>query len=66
MGSSPTEKLYFNEKEVVAITGLGLGRLRNDRFHGKGLPYCKIGKSVRYSINDITEYMESHKVELSD
>ena len=53
---------YLNEKEVSNLTGLALPTLRNHRSKGCGLPYIKIGKTVRYSFQDIIEYFEGHKI----
>ena len=53
---------YLNEKQVAIITGRALSTLRNERFLGKGMPYIKIGKSVRYKYDDIIEFMESRKI----
>jgi predicted DNA-binding transcriptional regulator AlpA len=54
---------YLTEKEVSELTGLALSTLRNHRFLCKGLPYIKIGKSIRYSLQDVIQYMESHRIE---
>ena len=53
---------YLTEKEVATMTGLSLSTLRNTRFQGRGLPYVKIGRSVRYSLQDVIHYMETRKV----
>ena len=53
---------YLTEKEVAIITRLSLATLRNDRFLRRGIPYMKIGRSVRYSLEDVIQYMESHKI----
>lgn len=53
---------YLTEKEVAEMTGLSLSNLRNARFQGRGLPYVKVGRSVRYSLTDVIDYMESRKV----
>ncbi len=53
---------YLNEKDVSNLTGLALSTLRNHRCKGKGLPYIKIGKAVRYSFQDIIDYFEGHKI----
>jgi hypothetical protein len=59
--SSP--KTYVPEQEVSRITGRGVQTLRNDRHLGRGIPYVKFGRSVRYSVDDIINFMESHKVD---
>jgi len=53
---------YLKEKEVSQIVGLALPTLRNQRSRGKGIPYSKIGRSVRYLYSDILEYMNSRKI----
>ena len=59
------QQRYINEKEVARITGRGLQTLRNDRHRGRGLPYIKMGRSVRYSLEDVIAYMEARKIEVS-
>ena len=59
------QQRYINEKEVARIIGRGLQTLRNDRHRGRGLPYIKMGRSVRYSLEDIIAYMEARKIEVS-
>jgi hypothetical protein len=53
---------YINEKKVAEITEIGVQTLRNDRHLRRGLPYIKKGRTVRYSLADIIEYMENHKI----
>ena len=57
---------YLTEQEVAEVTGLGVQTLRNYRFQKRGFPYCKFGRSVRYKVDDILAYMESHKIRTSD
>jgi predicted DNA-binding transcriptional regulator AlpA len=58
------QQRYIKEKEVARITGRGLQTLRNDRHRGRGLPYIKMGRSVRYSLEDVIAYMEARKIEV--
>jgi len=60
------EKKWINEKDVSRITGRALPTLRNDRFLNRGIPYCKFGKSVRYLLDDVENFMESRRVLTSD
>jgi tRNA(His) 5'-end guanylyltransferase len=53
---------YMNEKTTSHLTSLALSTLRNHRHKGIGLPYIKVGKAVRYSFQDVVDYMESRKV----
>ena len=54
---------YLTEQEVAAMTGRAVQTLRNDRHRGRGFPYRKIGKSVRYFLPEILAIMESHRIE---
>jgi len=53
---------YIDEKVVSEITGRALPTLRNDRHNRRGLPYSKFGRSVRYSLEDVVDFMESKKI----
>ena len=53
---------YINERQVSQMTGIALSTLRNQRFKGIGIPYCKLNRSVRYSFEDVVRYMEQHKI----
>jgi len=54
--------LYLTEREVAEITARSVYTLRAERFKGKGIPYVKIGRSVRYLFDDVLAFMEAHKV----
>lgn len=54
---------YLNESQVAKMTGIALQTLRNHRFLNKGIRYIKIGRSVRYELQDVIDFMEAHKVE---
>ena len=60
-----SEKRYLKETEVAEITGRALSTLRNDRSCRRGIPYIKIGRSVRYNNQDVIGFMEAHKVQTS-
>jgi hypothetical protein len=57
------DKEYLNEKEVHKIYGWGLSTLRNWRFLGRGPAYSKIGKSVRYRVIDLQDFMTRHRID---
>ena len=57
---------YIDEKEVSKITGRALPTLRNDRALNRNLPYVKFGRSVRYNLQDVIEFMESRKIHTED
>jgi hypothetical protein len=54
--------VYVNEHKAHEVSGKSLATLRNDRFHRRGIPYYKIGGLVRYKLQDIYDFMESHRI----
>ncbi len=57
---------YLNEHQVSEMTGISTAKLRNDRWACKGLPYYKVGKSVRYSYDDVKTFMEGCKIQFEE
>jgi predicted DNA-binding transcriptional regulator AlpA len=53
---------YINENQLADLTGIALSTLRNNRSKGQGIPYIKLGRSVRYDLQDVIEFMEAHKI----
>ena len=53
---------WLTEKQVSAMTGRATQTLRNDRARRTGMPYSKVGRSVRYLLEDVVRYMEDRKV----
>ena len=51
------------EHTAAAILEKSVQSLRNERHLGRGLPYVKIGRSVRYLLSDIREYLQRHRID---
>jgi len=56
-------KQYITEQTVSEITKLKLPTLRNHRFLSKGIPFIKLGRSVRYDPIDVEAYMQRHRID---
>jgi len=56
------ERRYVGEQTVSKITAWSVQTLRNHRHLGKGIPYIKCGRSVRYALADVHGYMQSKRV----
>jgi len=54
---------YLTERQVAEITSIAVQTLRNDRHLGRGIPYVKLDKSVRYNLADAIQYMERRKIQ---
>ena len=53
----PDDLCYLTEQQVAAITGRSIAALRNDRLNRVGIPFHKIGRSVRYLLSDVKAHM---------
>ena len=56
---------WLTEKAVSQLTGISISTLQKARFFRKGIPYSKIGRSVRYSIKDVQAFMAAHMIQLT-
>ena len=53
---------YLTTQEVAKLTGRAKQTLANDRSKCQGLPYYKLGASIRYLLSDVQDYMAAHRV----
>lgn len=60
-------KKFINEKDAAIYIGMSTAFLRQARCHGQignrtpGPPYYKIGRAVRYSVEDLNAWLEKNK-----
>jgi len=52
-----------DETKVAEIMDVAVQTLRNWRFQRRGPPYIKFGRSVRYNLNDIKQYITRHQID---
>lgn len=53
---------FLTEKQAATLLGVSLSTLQQRRFKGQQPSYLKIGKSVRYDLEDILAFAESCRV----
>ena len=58
-------KKLLTPPEVADLTGLSLDTLAQWRSQGRGIPYLKIGRVVRYDPGDVQTYLEGCRVSVS-
>ena len=54
---------FINEYEAAELIRASVHTLRGQRHARRGLPFYKIGRSVRYKLSDILRHMETLRVE---
>ena len=53
---------YGDEKIISEIFDIPLPTLRGDRFKRQGLPYIRLGRSIRYHIPTCHEFMQRRMI----
>jgi len=56
------QKILLTEDEVCEILNLNVSSLQRERCNGTGIPYVKLGRRVRYKIEDIEKYIKANTV----
>jgi hypothetical protein len=52
-----------NEYVAAKVLDKSVQTLRNERHLRRGCPYLKLGRSVRYRVDDLLNYMEKHRID---
>lgn len=66
LGGMQLQRKYLTEYEVARLTGRALSTLRNDRVNGRGFPFIRWGRFIRYNRSDVISFMESRKIATVD
>ena len=61
-GDHPVAPEYLSPKQVFQLTGISVKRLEALRSVRLGPPFHKVGRSVRYKIEDVHAYIEKGRV----
>ena len=59
-------KTLLTPEDVAGLTGLSMETLAQWRSQRRGIPYLKMGRSVRYDPADVQKYLEGCRVSVSD
>lgn len=52
----------FTAAVLAEALGVSTASLAQDRYLGKGIPFVKIGKRVRYTRQDVLDYLSANRV----
>lgn len=55
------DSALFSQETVAAILDCSLATIERDRWIGKGIPFSKFGRLVRYRKADIREWLHKHQ-----
>lgn len=51
--------MFYTEKEAAGRLGLSAKTMQQWRWRGEGPRYCKFGRAVRYSAQDLAAFVEA-------
>ena len=63
LGSGMPRRLLFSPRETSVMIGRAEQTLANERFEGRGLPYVKWGRAVKYRLSDILAEIEARTID---
>ena len=58
-----TSILAVDEKRAAKFLGVAVQTLRNWRHQSRGPAYVKMGRSVRYQVDDLVDYLTKKKID---
>ena len=56
---SRTYPPLLNQKQYCALTGKAPSTAEQDRLYGRGAPFIRMGRSIRYRLDDVISWLES-------
>ena len=60
--TTTNDRRLLTEQEISRLYSVSLAYLRKKRLASDGPPYLKIGRMVRYHLQDVEEFFNSHLV----
>ncbi len=61
-----TSPVYLDERQLAKRLNISTRSLQLQRHRGEGIPYVKIGKSVRYNWVEVQEYLKHSRRACTD
>ena len=52
----------ISEKCLADLLGISVKKLQNDRWLGQGIPYIRMNRTIRYSLDDVEEYLNKNRI----
>ena len=52
----------YDTEQTAKLVGRSVWVLLADRKHDRGIPFCRLGRSVRYRASDISAYLDANRV----
>lgn len=53
--------VLLDQTRLAKLLGCSARTLERQRLEGTGIPFCRIGRLVRYRLLDVSEYLEAQR-----
>ena len=53
--------VLLDQDRLAELLGCSARTLERQRLEGTGIPFCRIGRLVRYRLLDVSEYLETQR-----
>jgi hypothetical protein len=64
--SQPIARVFLTEWQVEEMVGIPVSTLRKMRSQRVGIPYVSLPRCIRYSREDVIDWMNAHKIQPGD
>jgi excisionase family DNA binding protein len=55
----------INEKDLAKKLDISVHKLRKDRIKQRGIKAYRLGRAVRYDLNDVEKYLKDNSIRLT-
>ena len=53
--------VLLDQNRLAELLGCSARTLERQRLEGTGVPFCRVGRLVRYRLSDVLEYLEGQR-----
>lgn len=54
-------RVLVNERQLAEMTSQSIRTLQAQRLRGDGIPFLKLGRSVRYDVEEVEKYLTGQR-----
>jgi hypothetical protein len=63
--NSAPDTTLFNQTTIAHVRDCSIATMERDRWAGGGIPFIKIGRSVKYRKSDVLQWLEQYQTQNS-
>ena len=59
--SDDPKLVLLNQNQLAKLLGCSARTLERQRLEGSGIPFCRVGRLVRYRLADVSDFLEAQR-----